>query len=486
MNLDAVRRVEAIFDRHANRPFLIDSTSDGEVWTFERCRSRAARIAEEIAERGGTPGSRILIDLPNGIDFALTYFGCLLARVVAVPVNNTLPPDQRMAVEDASGACLVRHALAGAGTGVWSVRDGGRDAEPIAVKSGRLPFTVHFTSGTTNEPKGVVHAAHALLDNAEAFNRRLDISPDDRFAHLFSMAYMAGFLNTLLVPFAAGASVVVAPVFGARSGLRFWRDMASHDATVLWTNPTMLASILKFDRGDSGVNFCRDRSPVVLSATAPLPPSVRASFEERYRVPVFESYGLSELLIVSVDGRRDVGPAGTVGVPLDVAQVQLEPRTSDSAEIAVRTRTAMLGYLTREAGRVSVATPDDWFQTGDTGSFVGTRLAITGRIKDIIIRGGLNLSPRSIEEVLLGHPAVENVAVVGVMHKFYGEEPVAVLQLVAGERLDDVRSALEALCTEHLAKESVPARFVDFGALPIGPTGKVLKREILERIGVSA
>jgi acyl-CoA synthetase (AMP-forming)/AMP-acid ligase II len=143
----------------------------------------------------------------------------------------------------------------------------------------------------------------------------------------------------------------------------------------------------------------------------------------------------------------------------------------------------MSGYIDAEKREMIFLDPVHWFPTGDIGrlSEVGD-LFITGRKKDLIIRGGMNISPRRIEEILLEHPAVSEAAVVGVDHEFYGEEVVAAVRLASGSSLDDVRSALESLCKSHLSAVSMPNRFVEVGDFPTSVTGKVQKAKLAEML----
>jgi acyl-CoA synthetase (AMP-forming)/AMP-acid ligase II len=243
--------------------------------------------------------------------------------------------------------------------------------------------------------------------------------------------------------------------------------------------------LLRFDRNPAGAEYSRENVKTVCVGTAPLPCSTKREFEERYGVTVLESYGLSELLLLTSNSNRNPIAEGSVGRPLGEVEIKVavddgsELSSGGDGEILVRTPQALSGYIDAESREMVAVDPDDWFPTGDIGhlSEVGD-LFITGRKKDLIIRGGMNISPRRIEDVLLEHPAVSDVAVVGVDHEFYGEEVVAALRLANGVALDDVRSALESLCKSHLSAVSMPNRFVAVSEFPMSVTGKVQKSKL--------
>lgn len=303
--------------------------------------------------------------------------------------------------------------------------------------------------------------------------------------HVFNMAYMAGFLNTLLCPFMAGGSVVLSRAFDARTMLRFWEPAIAHSTNTLWLAPTMLTALLRFDRNPAGAEFSREHVKTVCVGTAPLPSSTKREFEDRYGVTVLESYGLSELLLLTSDSKRHPVAAGSVGRPLAEVEIKIVDDggnglpSGEDGEVLVRTPQAMSGYIDAESREMIALDPAEWFPSGDIGhlSEAGD-LFITGRKKDLIIRGGMNISPRRIEDILLEHPAVAEVSVVGVEHEFYGEEVVAAIRLLSGHRLDDVRSALELVCKSHLSAVSMPNRFVEVSEFPMSVTGKVQKAKL--------
>jgi long-chain acyl-CoA synthetase len=250
----------------------------------------------------------------------------------------------------------------------------------------------------------------------------------------------------------------------------------------------MLATLTRIDRGTLGVDYCRRHTMRLFSATAPLSLKVRNEFETKYGVTVVESYGLSELLLVTANLGPSGSKDGAVGRTIADAVVEIRdgtghalPRYADG-DIFVRTPHATVGYLDYATGEPEPLA-DPWFDTGDVGHLdADGDLFVTGRRKDLIIRGGFNMSPRQIEEVLLCQPGVEGAAVVGAPHDYYGEEIVAALVIDADRSLSDMEAALRSACRRDLGPTSVPDRFVAFAALPVNNMGKVQKAKVRERV----
>jgi len=527
--LDVLSEVLARVERDADRVFLLDSIG-GRRFRYGEVDALARDLALRLRERGIGRGDRVAIVLENSAEFAILYFACLYLGAVAVPINTQLHREEIDLILRAADARLVAHSQASAdlfdaaaledagAERFWITGSGGAGARPDPPEAWRADaatcaadpaassavspnwkplagvdasdlFSITFTSGTTSVPKGVAHRIGSLLGNAKWIYERLDFGPDDRMLHVFNMAYMAGFLNTLLCPFMAGGSVVLSRAFDARSMLRFWEPAIEHRANALWLAPTMLSALLRFDRNPAGARYSREHVKTVCVGTAPLPLSTKHAFEERYGVTVLESYGLSELLLLTSNSHRHPIAEGSVGRPFEGAEIRIANEGGEAlelgedGEILVRTPQAMAGYIDAEKREMIPLEPEQWFPTGDIGHLSESGdLFITGRKKDLIIRGGMNVSPRRIEDVLLAHPAVAEVAVVGVPHEFYGEEVVAALRLEEGQSVEALRASLESHCKAHLSAVSMPNRFVQVDELPTSVTGKVQKGRLAKRL----
>lgn len=493
-----------IFATHGRRPFLVDAMS-GVRLSYDQTLSRALRVAACLSESGLSPGDHVAVILPNSVEFVLLYFACLLGGFTAVPLNGAVAPKHQALTLTRSGvkaivandndatneACIAAasslripvHRVATLFPG------SGDDTSPTlpTVDATRL-LSVHFTSGTTSLPKGVAHYSSSLLANALAFNRFVGISCDSRFLHVMPMGYMAGFLNTLLCPFVVGGSVVIGPQLTASTVSKFWEPVVEHGADTLWLSPTMLTMLNQLDRGAIGAAHCARHQVRVFSATAPLPGQVRDRFEQKYGVSVVESYGLSELLLLTANVGPSGSKRGSVGRLLPSAHIDISAGDGASAAegcdgtIFVRTAHAMAGYLTFDTGE-GLASGDEAFDTGDVGHMdADGYLFITGRRKDLIVRGGFNVSPRAIEEAVRLHEGIDDVAVVGAPHDFYGEQVIAVVVVRDGYSTSDLEHQCRAICARELGLPALPDRVVVLDRLPVGSTGKVQKHVLREKL----
>lgn len=490
------------FAAFADRPFLIDAVY-GRTLTYREVGRAAAGIAQMLTSRSVGAGDRVGLLLENSLEFALFYFGCLLCGAAATPINPAFHPREIEFLSAHSNLKLIVHSprtahnvpasigtsLAipvweiyplgeGEGTFLQSALDAGSEPSDFDPDEHRL-LTITFTSGTTGMPKGVAHRTGALMRNARAFNEMMGFGPDRRFLHVMPMAYMAGILNTLFLPYMAGASVVLAGRFDAASVLHFWRPVVEHGADTFWLAPTMCAALVRGDRDRDGAEWCRKHVRTICVGTAPLPERVASDWYKKYGVELLESYGLSELLLVSGNSPRFQRRAGSVGRLVPNVEVEF----ADDGEILVRTPCLMEGYLDYGTGEPDRLSPASLFATGDIGRMdEAGNLYITGRKKDLIIRGGMNISPRAVEEALLDHPAVEECAVVGVPHVFYGEEVAAAVKLRQAGGLEELRPHLEAWCRGRVAAASVPTRWIEVQQFPTGMNGKIQKAVLRERL----
>ncbi len=507
--MDTIEHLAAVADANRDRPFYFDAPS-GRQYTHGAFHALARAFGRRLRAAGAEPGDRIGAALPNGPELAALYLGCLYEGLVAVPVQPVQGPADIRYILDLVGAAVVVHTpettglLPPPGDGPsrrlcvhphgpaggtqpdssgWVAADDGGPSGGARPRAGN-PFVITFTSGTTSRPKGVCHTVGSLLGAAAAFNAAHGIGPDHRFLHVLNMGYMAGLLNTLLCPLLAGGSVVVGEPFGPQTALRFWDHPRRFGVNTLWLVPTICAALLRLDRDPDGPAFARANVRLACVGTAPLGGALRTEFERKYGIPLLESYGLSEVLFVAANRPDGVRQPGSVGPPLDGVRVRAvddgENVIDGEGELEVATPFAMAGYLDPSTGRPTP--PPLWFRTGDLGTIdPDGNLFITGRKKDLIIRGGINVSPRAVEEALCEHPAVADAAVVGVPHEFYGEEVVAFVQLRAGA-WPDLQAGLAAHCRPRLSPAAVPSRFVVAAELPRNSVGKVLKGDLKARL----
>lgn len=511
---DLLALVEGIFSRNAERTFLIDVIGQRNL-SYGELYGVAYALAGALKAQGLAKGERVALLLPNGYPLAAFYFAAMMTGIVVVPINPALAAQEIQAILDLADVSRIFYSAAtadrlptvgaprikiftslGAGGALPGSDDGAAEIwdinalpveanlVPFAGVSAEVVFLLLFTSGTTAMPKGVALSIAAELGNAVAFNTTVGFDRNSRFYHVWPMAYSSGVLNTLLSPFMAEGSVVLANPFDARSSLIFWQAAMVHQVNVLWLSPTMMASLLAVDRDPRGPAYCREYVRTVCCGTAALPLLVKRNFEAKYGVEVMESYGLTEILIVAGEKHRYQKRDRSVGTVLPGVEIRIA-RPDDAegeevgGEILVATPYAMAGYWDPQSRTIQLLEAGSFFPTGDLGRLdADGNLYITGRKKDLIIRGGVNVSPSAVREVLLTVPSIADAVVVGMPNDFYGEEVVAAVILQSGFDIGKERASILDVCRDRLQPASVPAKIVALRAFPMGSTGKILVGEV--------
>jgi long-chain acyl-CoA synthetase len=455
----------------------------------------SARIAGMLREQGVGPGDRVGIMLPNVPYFALVYYGILRAGGVVVPMNVLLKGREVTFYLRDSGARILFawHGFAEAaqtgareaGTELVLVEPGGFEqlvgaAEPVrevADRAGGDTAVILYTSGTTGTPKGAELTHDSLGRNAEVACALFDLGEDAVILGALPLFHSFGQTCGLNACIRAAATLTLLPRFDPAKALEvIRRDRVS----VFEGVPTMYNAMLHDEHaGDADTSTLR----VCASGGAAMPGEVLRAFEERFGCEILEGYGLSETSPIASfnhpDRERKVGSIGTpiAGVEMKVVDDDgHDVPAGEVGEIVIRGHNVMKGYwrndeATREAIR------DGWFSSGDMAKVDDDGyFFIVDRKKDLIIRGGYNVYPREIEEVMYEHPAVAEAAVVGVPHDELGEEIAAFVALKPGQ--DAEPAELQAFVKEQVAAYKYPRQVYLVDELPKGPTGKILKREI--------
>lgn len=507
--MNAAHQLNRALAKHAARPFLIEPSSDRAI-TYGESHERASALASALSGLGLAPGDRLAISLPNCAELPLVYLASLLAGVTVVPLGSGFGRRElreivgrvhpSIVLTGGSGRSEQLEAVAKeAGLSVEVISVGGSDGEidvwslpPSALvdldgSESRLA-SVHYTSGSTGVPRGVAHRLRDFVCNAERYAAVAGLDEACRFHHALPMSYMAGYYNLLLLPMCIGASVVVDRAFDARSVLRFWDVPRAHGVNVLWLVPTILAMLLKVDRGSEGRDFCREHVRHLACGTAPLAPEIRSAFEQEYGVAVLDSYGLSETLLATACHGEAASTTAGVGPALPGVEIRISAAPGVPGTVCIRSPDTMVGYVEGcdEDGSLRLSLPiddDGWLDTGDIGLLdEHGSLHITGRTKDIIIRGGVNVSSAEIEAALRDEPGADRVAVVGVPHEILGEQIAVVVSAVDDTSFEELEARLRARATSVLDAGPRPDVYVHIDEMPTTPTGKVRKGALRDMV----
>ncbi|MGG5170630.1 long-chain-fatty-acid--CoA ligase [Pseudarthrobacter sp. J1738] len=479
-----------------------EHTSFSELWDQTRAYAGALRA------RGIGPGSRVAVLIPNVADFARCYYAILALGGVVVPLHALLKGHEIEYVLQDSGAELLICAAPLLGEGAKGaqaagvelltvlVPEGGAEAarvedesaaaEPIPSYVPCAPedtATILYTSGTTGKPKGALGSHFALVEQVNTLlTSTFDVRRGDVLFGGLPLFHTFGQTCVLNAGIRAGATIVLLPKFTGAAALE---AVNQHKINVFFGVPTMYIALLEAAKENperpTALRYC-------ISGGASLPLAVMDRFREVYDSEIYEGYGLTETSPVASFNHVGVPPRpGTVGTAVWGVDVEIaRPEVTDSiellptgelGELVVRGHNLFKGYLNRPDATAE-AVVDGWFRTGDLGTKDEEGyLRILDRKKEMIIRNGYNVYPREVEEVFSAHPDVVSVAVYGVDHEVHGQEIAAAVVLTPGSTI--TKKGLLEYGSERLAAYKYPRVIKVMDAFPTGPSGKILKRELV-------
>jgi long-chain acyl-CoA synthetase len=467
---------------------------DDVVLSYRELDERSARVAALLRSEGVRAGDRVAMQLPNTVHFPAVYFGILRVGAVVVPMNPLLKAREIEHQVADSGAKLLfgwsdmsDEARQGAhATGVPLILVASERIEALSGVESDNEDVVHrdagdaaviiYTSGTTGVPKGAALSHGNLLAAAQASVELVAAVPESMFLGTLPLFHVFGMNSVMNTALLAGATMTIVQGFTAEAALDIMqRDRATHFAGV----PTMYAAML---HSPDRARFDVSTLEICVSGGAPMPLEVLRGYEEAFGCKILEGYGLSETTGMASFNRRGARKSGSIGQPVGDSKMRIvdhedaEVAIGERGELTMRGSFVMLEYWGREEA-TEEAMRGGWFHTGD----IARRdeegyYFIVDRKKDLVIRGGYNVYPREVEEILYEHPAVREAAVVGIADEHLGEEVGAAIALKSDHEAtaDELRSFVK----ERIAAYKYPRVIWFVDELPKGPTGKILKREI--------
>src|SRR5215469_8073713 len=489
-------------------PSLAGAERTGRRWTYGQLLDEAEQCAHWLLTQF-SPGERITIWAPNIPEWIILQYGAALAGLIVVTANPALrAPELRYVLEQSRSAGLF-HTAAFRGSDMAAIAEDAATGLPELRAlfcfthwratvgahhgGGSLPAVrpgdaaqIQYTSGTTGFPKGALLHHRGLVTNAGFMIDRTQLPARGTMVSAMPLFHSAGCAMVVLGCAHQRACYVLCQVFDPALVLTAAQN---HRADLLPGVPTMLIAMLGHPRFDQ---FDLSRLSGVLSGGSPVPPELARQVEQRFGVQFTTVYGQTELSPVVTQTSPDVSPedkASTAGRPLPQVEVAVrDPVTRETVpagqpgEICARGYQAMLGYFDMPERTAETIDPDGWLHTGDLGILDDRGyLRVTGRIKDMIIRGGENIYAAEIEQVLFGHPGVRDVAVLGLPDPTWGEIVAAVVVPADPGEVPAV-AELRDLCRTHLAPHKTPARWFQAAELPLTGSGKIQKFRIADQI----
>jgi long-chain acyl-CoA synthetase len=463
--------------------------------TYGEFDARTDALAGGLAELGVRPGDVVSVFLPNCIEFLEAWWAILKAGAVLGPINPAytaaeagyiIEHSEAVAlVTDARGAGVVADEVS-ALRSVISIDGGGdvrldelaRGEPPAAARTREDLAAILYTSGTTGKPKGAMLTHRNELANAAMGAELLPLGPGDRVGMLLPLFHANAQVVTCVIPIMIGLEIVMWERFSAST---FWDTVAELEPVSLSAVPTILAAVLNAPGAPGAGTSLR----YAICGAAPLSVELLEAFQTRFGIRILEGYGLTETTCISslnpYYGHRK---AGSIGLPVRGQEMQIvgsdgaAQATGEYGEIVIKGPNVMTGYL-KNPEATAETIRDGWLHTGDIG-YVDEDgyFFIVDRSKDMIIRGGENIYPREIEEVLYTYPGILECAVIGVPDPVRGEEVLAIVVPKPGIELD--LEALAAFAGERIARYKLPRRFEVRDELPKTPTGKISKGPLRE------
>jgi long-chain acyl-CoA synthetase len=499
----AAATFRTVIDAHAaaqpRAPFLIAPETGREI-DYATLRTQCTRLAAWLAAEGIAPRSTVSFMLPNGASAATVFLGAMYGGYVVSPINllaqdaqleyTLAHSDTRLvfATADDRARLEVIRERTGAAFDIRVVGVDGLElpeAPEAASQSASAsdPAMLMYTSGTTGRPKGALLSHRNMLAAGGAVATSLALGPTDRVLSSLPLYHINGQCIATVAPLVSGGSIVMPHRFSVS---QWWPLVARYRPTWLNVVPTIIAYLLNGpELAAEQAQACRNVR-FGRSASAPLPPAQHRAFEARFGISVVEAMGLTECASVAFSNPLDVAARryGSPGLPLCVEARVVDPAgkelgDGERGEIELRGDNVMLGYYKSPDATAQALRAGGWLATGDLGYRDDDGYYfITGRLKELIIKGGENIAPREIDEALLAHPAVLEAAAVGIPDDVYGQEILACVVVKPEAACSE--QELRAHCERTLGRYKSPRYLRFVPALPKGPSGKVQRLKLVE------
>lgn len=483
--------VRTWLDHRAKEDAVAFTFPEGEAdLTWRELRDKAKTIASGLVEKGVAKSESVAIVYPNCRDAVLAIYGILYGGFRATMINLV------------AGKDAISYALEHSETRYAFVHDSALElfdkANQTNIETLHLPqempeidlyellpeddALLMYTSGTTGRPKGVIHSQASLLAGGWTTAIAHELTALDRGFCVLPIYHINGLCVTVMGALVSGGSISMCPRF---STSRFWQNAGTSAVTWFSIVPTIVSHLLHASNEPS--NSTRDRIRFGRSASSALAPDVQSAFEKRFAIPIVETMGLTETAAQILSNPlppaiRKIGSPGIAfGNDIAVFDANFKPCDSNvEGEIVVRGPNIMKEYLkNREATKESFA--GDWLRTGDLGRMdEDGYVFVTGRLKELIIKGGENIAPREIDEALYSHPDVIEAAAFSVKCDRYGETVEAAVKLSDGSQV--VEGILQDICQQKLGDFKRPDRVHILPELPKGPSGKIQRAKIVSML----
>ena len=503
-----MRTIKHFIDKRAeNQPdkIYMIAPEPGLSLSYGQLQEDSIRFGKYLAKMGLTKGDKVSFMLANGFQANKIFLGAMYAGFVVAPLNLQVQPSQLIYVLEHSDTRVVFYSLDHKERLLEAVGKVDREIRLIEIDNNveniipdledfsgiSLPeiseedeALLLYTSGTTGVPKGVILSNKNMVAGGEYTALAHELTPDDRALCSLPLYHINGEVVTSVTPLVSGGSVLMPNKFSTGS---FWENISEYGCTWFSVVPTMISYLCSATNLE-GKDYKLDQVRFGRSASSALPPSLHKTFEEKFGISIVETMGLTETAAPVFSNpmdpkRRKYGsPGPAVG---NTAKIINEkggelPR-GQQGEIMIKGDNVMKEYYKAPDITAQTVEPDGWLHTGDLGYMDEDGFVfVTGRIKELIIKGGENIAPKEIDEALYQHTAVLDAAAVGIPDEAYGEEILACVTLQPGSNVNEQQ--LLDHCLELLGKFKTPKIIKIMDELPKGPSGKIQRLKLLDLI----
>ena len=495
--------IERNAENYGDAPYLIDPES-GEAVSFAQCHQRAQHIAAHLAAEGVQAGDPVAYAFANSVEGALTILGILYGGFLATAINLVAGEsiiayalehsESKLIIADTEAEAMLAPILTQAKNPPSFIKQAeimransntSVSATTTAKPRPEMDGLLMYTSGTTGKPKGAVLTQANILAGGHNTATAHQLTPKDRGLCVLPFYHINAFCVSLMGSLVSGSSLVVPPKFSVSN---FWQIIRAHSCSWFSVVPTQISYLLHDDADGAGCAHLRFGR----SASAPLSPDVHTAFEKRFGVPLIETMGLTETAaqILANPLPPQVSKIGSPGIAFgneviigDKSQQEL-PRGCEG-EILVRGNNVLRHYLKNPKATRDTITKDGWLRTGDLGRMdADGYVFVTGRLKELIIKGGENIAPREVDEALYTHPDVVEAAAFAVHCANYGQRVEAAVRLTQDSKIN--MDALLTICHKTLGNFKSPDKIHHLAELPKGPSGKIQRMKLAEMLADKA
>ena len=431
--------------------------------TYSDLKERSIELINFFKEKGIKKGQVISVKLPNSLEFIYCYFACIFGGYKICPISNDLKDNETKKIIT---AVKTKYFV----DNNKKIKFLKKDINRLQNFNFKKIMGIFLTSGTTSFPKGICHDTENLIKNALEFNRKNNINENSRFYHIFPMNYMAGFLNSIISPIMAGGTIIFKEKFNINFAINFNKTLKNNNINYIWLNPTMLKTINHFQKKKVKLN----KNLKVFVGTAPLNIADKKNFIKKFSIIPLESYGMTEILIFSSQKKEQKSKKSNVGSVLKGCKVFNNKKN----ELLVKSPFINKFNYNLKKRKYESVNLINKFNTGDIGIFnSNNNLVLLGRTKNIILKGGQNISPENIEYKISKLKFIKDICVCPIKDKFFGENICFVIETYNNEKLNISR--LETFVQEYLPKLEFPKKILHVRNIPRSKNQKILRKNLI-------